>query len=127
MAETYAQAIAKAKARYKEAMDDAAADALVIAEKYGKPLAAICNQIAGDEGQALRFRAARLAKRAGQSAEAMTRAREAENRRKALAHAKVVLKDPEQAAKVIAALPPQALDDVYHEARLARAGASELP
>lgn len=123
MAETYAQAIAKARARYAEAMDGAAADALVIAEQHDKPLAVVCRGIAPDEAEALRKRASRLKAKGGAAqAQAAGRARASAQR-----HARVVLKDPEQAAKVIASLPPAALDAVYHEARLARAGEDRTP
>lgn len=127
MAETYTQAIAKAKARYKEAMDESAWDALAIVEQYGRPLQAVCKDIAGDGWNALRQRSAKLAKTAGETAEARARARAKETERIARQHAKAALKDPDQAAKVIASLPPQALEEVYHEARLTRAGVDTSP
>lgn len=127
MAESYAQAIAKAKVRYKEAMDESAWDALAIAQEYDRPLVTVCKEIAGDGWSALAAASRRRGKTAGQTADQLRRAREKAAQESARRHAKVVLKDPEQAAKVIASLPPQALDEVYHEARLARAGEDRTP
>lgn len=127
MAESYAQAIAAAKARYKVAMDEAAADAVYISREYTRSLSAVCKEIAGDDWNALRRRAQRFEESAGQTAEAAARRRETERARVQRAEAKSALKDPDQAAKVIASLPPQVLDDVYHEARLARANEDRTP
>ncbi len=125
--ETYTQAVAKAKARYKEAMEESAWDALAIVETHGRPLQTVCKDIAGDGWQALRAAARRKEKAAGQTAEERGRARDKEWKRVRESHARAALKDPEQAAKVIASLPPAALEEVYHEARLARAGEDRTP
>jgi hypothetical protein len=60
--ETYAEAIEAARSRYDFAMGEAAADILVIAEKYGKPLQTVCKDIDPDNWNALRQRARRLQK-----------------------------------------------------------------
>ncbi len=127
MAESYAQAIAKAKARYKEAMDDAAADVVYICRTFNKARQAVCKEIAGDGWNALDVRTRRFEKTAGRTAEEARRRRETERARVQRAEAKSALKDPDQAAKVIASLPPQVLEEVYHEARLSRAGVDTSP
>jgi len=124
---TYTQAIREARERYKEAMDDAAADALLIVEQYGKPLQTVCKDIAGEGWAAVRQQALRIRETAGESPADRIRRREADNARKDRSRAKAVLKDPEQAAKVIASLPAQAVDELYHEARLARMGEDRTP
>lgn len=113
MAETYAQAIKAARERYKEAMDEAAWDALRIVDDHGRPLQTVCKDIADDGWNALRSRAQRLAKTAGQTADERARARSRETQRKAVGHAKAVLKDPGQAEKVIASLTPNQREAVY--------------
>jgi hypothetical protein len=127
MAESYAQAIKAARERYKEAMDEAAWDALRIVDDYGRQLQTVCKDIADDGWNALRSRAQRLAKAAGQTAAERARAAQRETAKREQRAAKAVLKDPTQAAKVIASLPPQALEEVYHEARLARADVDTSP
>jgi hypothetical protein len=123
----YDQAIRAARLRLAEAMEDAAAEALVIAEQFGKPLQTVCKDIAPDTWNALRQRAQELAKRAGQTADERARVREQETRGSNQRVAKVVLRDPDQAAKVIASLPPDAQDTLYHELKLARAGEDRTP
>jgi hypothetical protein len=73
---TYQQAIAAARGRYELAMADAAADVLVISEKYDKPIQSVCKDIAPDNWDALRKRAQRLEKaqvRGGTSADDVVR------------------------------------------------------
>ncbi len=113
MAESYAQAIAKAKARYKEAMDESAWDALAIVEEHGRPLATVCKGIAGEDWNKLRHRAAKLANSAGQTADERARAREAEWKRVRESHARAAMKDPEVAAKVIGSLTEPQRTQVY--------------
>lgn len=125
--ETYAQAIRAARERYKEAMDGAAADVVYICRTYNKARAAVCKEIAGDGWNALDVRTRKFEKTAGQTVEEARRRREQENERKAMDRAKSVMKDPDKAAKIIATLPPTALDTVYHEARLTRAGEDRTP
>lgn len=125
---TYRDAIAEGRRLYADAMDKAANQALFIVHRFDKPLREVCREIAGTEGEgALRARCQRLSKRAGQTPDELARAQERAVRESAQRHAKVVLKDPEQAAKVIASLPPETLETVYHEARLARSGEDRTP
>lgn len=62
MSKTYEEAIKGARERYELAMGDAAADALVIAEQFGKPLSAVCKAIDAENWNALRNRADRMKK-----------------------------------------------------------------
>lgn len=128
MAESYAQAIAKARARYKEAMDEAAADVVYICRTFDRPRKTVCRDIAGDEGyNALDHRARAFEKSAGQTADESRRAAQRRTQEREVRATKKVLKDPDQAAKVFGSLSPQVLDDVYHEARLARANEDRTP
>lgn len=127
MSQSYRQAIAEGKRLYAEAMDKAANYALYISEQYDRRLQTVCKEIAEDGWNALRNRAQRLEKTAGQTPDERARATLRDTQRKAESHAKAVLKDPEQAAKVIASLSPTALDNVYHEAKLIRAGEDRSP
>ena len=124
---TYREAIAEGRRLYTEAMDKAANYALYISEEYGRPLQVVCKEVGGDGWNALRNRAQKLAKTAGQTADERALAIKKRTRAVAEAHAKSALKDPEQAAKVIASLPPEALENAYHEARMARAGIDRSP
>lgn len=119
MAQSYEQALAAAKERYETAMADSAADVLYISEKYDRPLQTICKKIAGDDWNALRMRAQRLAqtKRGKESGaldvapwtQAPAQVRTARN----------VLKDPQAMSRVVedldyptrVALAAAALDD----------------
>lgn len=102
--ETYASAIKAARERYREAMEGAAADVVYICATYGKARRTVCREIAGDEGyNALDHRARAFEKAAGQTAEEARRTRDAEWRRVRESHARNALKDPEMAAKVLAA------------------------
>ena len=124
---TYREAIAEGRRLYAEAMDKAANYALFVSEEYDRPLATVCKEMAGDGWDALRKRASRMAKTAGETPDQRglrTRRERAATQR---AEAKAALKDPEQAAKVIASLPPEALENAYHEARMARAGIDRSP
>jgi hypothetical protein len=124
---TYREAIAEGRRLYAEAMDKAANYALFVVEEYERPLQTVCKEIAGDGWNALRVRASRMAKTAGQTPDqrALAARKEASTARRA--HAKAALRDPEEAAKVIAALSDEALENVYHEARLVRAGEDRSP
>jgi len=127
MKRSYAQAITEARKRYKEHMEESAADAVFIASEHDRPLQTVCKGIAGDDWNALRVRAQRLGKAAGQTAEERARRMQMERARRQRSEAKSALLNPEQVAKVISSLPSAALDDVYHEARLARAGETRTP
>ena len=107
MSETYAQAIKAARERYKEAMDGAAADALVIVEQHGKPMTTVCKDIAGDEWNALRRRAHRLETTAGQTPDERARRRAKERARIQRVEAKSALSDPDQRAALLKTLPEE--------------------
>jgi hypothetical protein len=125
---TYREAIAEGKRLYAEAMDKAANYVLFVIEEYGKPRATVCREIAGNEGwNALDIRTRKLAKTAGQTPDERRAGQLAKTQRNREASARAVLKDPEQAAKVIASLPAETLDTLYHEARLIRAGEDRSP
>lgn len=124
---TYREAIAEGKRLYAEAMDKAANYALYVSEEFGRPLKTVCREIAPDGWNALDHRARKMVKTAGETPD-QRRVRTLNERRKVQrSEAKAALKDPEQAVKVIAALPSEALETVYHEARLARAGEDRTP
>jgi hypothetical protein len=122
MGMTYRAAIAEGRRLYAEAMDKAANYVLFVVEEYGKPRATVCKEIAGEGWNALDHRARALEKTAGQTPDERRAATLRKTQQAAQAHAKAALKDPEQAAKVIASLPTEALETVYHEARVARVG-----
>jgi hypothetical protein len=124
---TYREAIQEGRRLYADAMDKAANYALFMVEEFGRPLATVCKEIADEGWNALRQRAQRLEKSAGQTPDERARAMRQENARVRMSHAKSTLKDPDEAARVVASLPSEALETLYHEARLARAGEDRSP
>ena len=124
---TYREAIAEGRRLYAEAMDRAANYALFVSEEYGRPLRTVCREIGGDGSNALRNRAQKLAKTAGETPDQRALRTRRERAAVQRSEAKAALKDPEQAAKVMASLPPEALENAYHEARMARAGVDRSP
>lgn len=124
---TYREAIAEGRRLYAEAMDKAANYALFVSEEFGRPLQTVCKEIADEGWNALRQRSAKLKETAGQTPDERARRTRQERQRIQRAEAKAALKDSEQVAKVIASLPDEALDNLYHETRLARAGEDRSP
>jgi hypothetical protein len=106
---TYREAIAEGRRLYAEAMDKAANYALFISEEFDRPLATVCKEMADEGWHALEMRARRMRERAGQTPDERSRAQRKETERIRAVHAKQALKDPEQAAKVLASLPDETL------------------
>lgn len=125
---TYREAIAEGRRLYAEAMDKAANYVLFVVEEYGKARKTVCREIAGPEGyNALDHRARALEKAAGETPDQRRVRILAKRATIQRSEAKSALRDPEQAAKVISSLPDEALETVYHEARLARASEDRTP
>lgn len=124
---TYREAIAEGRRLYAEAMDKAANYALFISEEFGRPLQTVCKEIAGEGWNSLRHRAQEIARTAGRTPDERARAARKATMDRAERAAKAVLKDADLTARVVAGLPDEALDNVYHEARLARAGEDRSP
>jgi hypothetical protein len=125
---TYREAIAEGRRLYAEAMDKAANYALFVSEEFDRPLATVCKEMADEGWHALEMRARRMRERAGQTADERSRAQRKETERIRAVHAKQALKDPEQAAKVLASLPDEALVElgfVVRQERTSRGFESE--
>lgn len=107
---SYRDDVRAARDQFEGAVVDAAAEALRIAEEYGKPLSAVCKDIAGPAWNALRQKAQRL----GATPAARTRAVEQAEMRRVRTFAR---KNPEAVAREIAKVNPDVLLDVATEAQ----------
>jgi hypothetical protein len=111
---TYTQEVKAARERYEgaieEAEEGAAADALRIAEQYGRPLQTVCKEIAGSRWVAVKAQAERL--RDSSPAQVERRTRE----RAARAVRAMIKADPEAVAREVAKVNPQAALDAASEA-----------
>jgi hypothetical protein len=108
---SYRDDVRTARDRFEGAVEDAAAEALRLAEEYGKPLQTVCKDIAGNEAwRALEAKARRLKR----SPESRTRDGHQANIRVVRAMAKA---DPEAVAREIAKVNPQALIEAATEAQ----------